>query len=84
MGLCARLCVWPLKCAEGVVCHCASVSLPVTNVCKAKEGGVGEEMEKRTDGNARRRDSEAVVGEEFELDNCFRETVCACVFVLEV
>lgn len=41
---------------------------------------MGEETEKRTDENRRRKtDSEAVVGEELELENCFRQT--ACVFV---
>lgn len=49
------VCVWPLKCAEGVVCHCASVSLPVRNVRRLKQRE--EEWEKR---QRRKRRSEAV------------------------
>lgn len=58
-----------------------SVFLSRTSDSDAKEGGVGEETEKRMDEN-QRRDSKAVVGEELELENCFRETVCACAYAL--
>lgn len=41
--------VWPLKCAEGDVCHCASVSLPVMTVKRVKPRR-REEWEKKRDG----------------------------------
>lgn len=37
--LCEPVCVWPLKCAEGVVCLCASVSLSAMTARQRGKGG---------------------------------------------
>jgi len=66
--------VGPLKCAEG---GCLSLcirqsSCHASQTAKQRRG----QMEKRVDENRRRRrDSEAVVEEELELENCFRQMV---------
>lgn len=75
----------PLKHAEGVVCLCASVSLAVMTV--RRRGKRREEWERRQRkeqmrAGGEKRDSEAVVREELELENCSRRevsvSVCVC------
>lgn len=69
--------VWLLKCAEGgVVCHCASISLPVTAVGRAK-GKEEEEEEKEwerrrgNDSGSRERNSAALLEDVLELETLF-------------
>ena len=66
----ASVCVWPLKSAQGVVCHCASVSLLVMAVRQQRKGGgVKKETKNRKDENWRSDgDRQADVGEELELE----------------
>ena len=82
--LLSYLCVAFEMCRGGAVCLCACVSLSVTSVRQQSKvkGGVGGATEKRTDENRRRKgDSEAAVGVELELENCFRRRQCVCLSV---